>query len=258
MHNDKYLSKVDCDRAKGWQFRFTVPGWKEHRFFSITKHDGWDGAQTAARKHRDDFLKTAEELRITMGGATGHARTRLPINNTSGILGVNRSTSRLPSGNLYQYWQTTYITPKGETKTKSYTIKKYGELVSLSKVIEARKLGMIDLFKAEKTTIAKIELENLINKYDEIIEYLNSLTEDDETFLFLSMINNPDIKNTSKQEIIDARVGQKRFRKLVLDRWGNRCAVTDSTLFIVASHIKPRSEERRVGKECRSRWSPYH
>src|SRR2546422_10776501 len=24
------------------------------------------------------------------------------------------------------------------------------------------------------------------------------------------------------------------------------------------SHSVPRSEERRVGKECRSRWSPYH
>ena len=23
-------------------------------------------------------------------------------------------------------------------------------------------------------------------------------------------------------------------------------------------HYFPRSEERRVGKECRSRWSPYH
>ena len=23
-------------------------------------------------------------------------------------------------------------------------------------------------------------------------------------------------------------------------------------------HARPRSEERRVGKECRSRWSPYH
>ena len=22
--------------------------------------------------------------------------------------------------------------------------------------------------------------------------------------------------------------------------------------------FRPRSEERRVGKECRSRWSPYH
>src|SRR2546425_11642061 len=25
-----------------------------------------------------------------------------------------------------------------------------------------------------------------------------------------------------------------------------------------SAHIAPRSEERRVGKECRSRWSPYH
>ena len=24
------------------------------------------------------------------------------------------------------------------------------------------------------------------------------------------------------------------------------------------AHLSPRSEERRVGKECRSRWSPYH
>ena len=26
----------------------------------------------------------------------------------------------------------------------------------------------------------------------------------------------------------------------------------------VQSHMSTRSEERRVGKECRSRWSPYH
>ena len=26
----------------------------------------------------------------------------------------------------------------------------------------------------------------------------------------------------------------------------------------IAVSISPRSEERRVGKECRSRWSPYH
>src|SRR5256885_16677082 len=26
----------------------------------------------------------------------------------------------------------------------------------------------------------------------------------------------------------------------------------------VAHHVYRRSEERRVGKECRSRWSPYH
>ena len=27
---------------------------------------------------------------------------------------------------------------------------------------------------------------------------------------------------------------------------------------VITLHIKVRSEERRVGKECRSRWSPYH
>src|SRR5439155_3383336 len=26
----------------------------------------------------------------------------------------------------------------------------------------------------------------------------------------------------------------------------------------LAVHLRERSEERRVGKECRSRWSPYH
>src|SRR5256885_2901013 len=36
---------------------------------------------------------------------------------------------------------------------------------------------------------------------------------------------------------------------------------SDGVVLIKARDIKPlvhRSEERRVGKECRSRWSPYH
>ena len=27
---------------------------------------------------------------------------------------------------------------------------------------------------------------------------------------------------------------------------------------VILSEVSQRSEERRVGKECRSRWSPYH
>ena len=34
----------------------------------------------------------------------------------------------------------------------------------------------------------------------------------------------------------------------------NKCA----DLVIWGSYEEDRSEERRVGKECRSRWSPYH
>ena len=32
----------------------------------------------------------------------------------------------------------------------------------------------------------------------------------------------------------------------------------DITTFTIDPHDAKRSEERRVGKECRSRWSPYH
>src|SRR2546430_7649832 len=36
------------------------------------------------------------------------------------------------------------------------------------------------------------------------------------------------------------------------------CEVTTSEVAEYLAQILPRSEERRVGKECRSRWSPYH
>ena len=36
-------------------------------------------------------------------------------------------------------------------------------------------------------------------------------------------------------------------------------AVIAAAVFAAARYVfKVRSEERRVGKECRSRWSPYH
>ena len=35
-------------------------------------------------------------------------------------------------------------------------------------------------------------------------------------------------------------------------------SLNKSILFISSMNFDDRSEERRVGKECRSRWSPYH
>ena len=59
----------------------------------------------------------------------------------------------------------------------------------------------------------------------------------------------------------DRRHIQERDVYLINDilqtRMNLEMAVTDAMLS-VAEKVKPRSEERRVGKECRSRWSPYH
>ena len=42
--------------------------------------------------------------------------------------------------------------------------------------------------------------------------------------------------------------------------WKLRCKLGEGTLWVKEhnSIYFVRSEERRVGKECRSRWSPYH
>src|SRR2546426_9409920 len=41
-------------------------------------------------------------------------------------------------------------------------------------------------------------------------------------------------------------------------QWLESTVLTDPTRLLFVIHSKARSEERRVGKECRSRWSPYH
>ena len=43
-------------------------------------------------------------------------------------------------------------------------------------------------------------------------------------------------------------------RTLILECWDVECA--KAALAVAGTNVK--SEERRVGKECRSRWSPYH
>src|SRR5438067_11864385 len=62
--------------------------------------------------------------------------------------------------------------------------------------------------------------------------------------LFRSLVVSPD--NQSRQDLNDV-IHQAMQREGHVDRDEYRTPV-----------LAPRSEERRVGKECRSRWSPYH
>ena len=53
----------------------------------------------------------------------------------------------------------------------------------------------------------------------------------------------------------DARKAMRAYKKLAekaLDQ------MKDDEYFVTLDEESNRSEERRVGKECRSRWSPYH
>ncbi|OAI03722.1 restriction endonuclease [Methylomonas methanica] len=52
------------------------------------------------------------------------------------------------------------------------------------------------------------------------------------------------IKNTEVERLVKQRIGQDRFRSIMLDYWGNACAVTGLSVTEVlrASHAKPWSE----------------
>jgi predicted restriction endonuclease len=58
------------------------------------------------------------------------------------------------------------------------------------------------------------------------------------------ILTNKDIKGTTKLTLVEARIGQGQFRRIVLAQWNNECAVTASKTVdaIRASHIKPWSE----------------
>jgi hypothetical protein len=44
---------------------------------------------------------------------------------------------------------------------------------------------------------------------------------------------------TEKRAFLKTRLGQDRFRALVLERWDYRCAITKAGILLTASHIKP-------------------
>ena len=66
-----------------------------------------------------------------------------------------------------------------------------------------------------------------------------------------------------KDEVFACDYNEALIHQVVVAQMANARQGTKSTLTrseVRGGGIKPwrRSEERRVGKECRSRWSPYH
>src|SRR2546429_8729562 len=64
---------------------------------------------------------------------------------------------------------------------------------------------------------------------------------------------------------MDGAAGQNRtcsntwgWKQEKFQRWGKCFLLTSPSIEPPPSTVETRSEERRVGKECRSRWSPDH
>ena len=96
-------------------------------------------------------------------------------------------------------------------------------------------------------------MDNLLPKIKTIRVMLRDMNEQQEAVFRMAF----KMHNTTNYQIIGTDSVEKPDLVLV-DTDTADGIETWKTLKIEYSDIQLRSEERRVGKECRSRWSPYH
>ena len=59
-------------------------------------------------------------------------------------------------------------------------------------------------------------------------------------------------------DAVKVTLGPKGRNVVLEKKWGAPTITNDGVSIAKEIELDVRSEERRVGKECRSRWSPYH
>lgn len=239
----KYLKRREAE--KFWQFQYENDPIKESKTFYDKDFGSRDAALEEAQRYRDEFLRTAHDLGIT--GPDGKLQSNdLPIQltlsprNKSGIIGLyreslQRARMRIPEMN----WIANYKDDAGKNKQRGFSVKGLGEKGALLQALRFRRDYVAAAAKTVTAPPRRALVEHHVEELDLLIEYIDELVEEDDLYFFLSTINNPAISATEKNAELAIRVGQARFRKLVLAMWNGECAVTRATHFLVASHIKP-------------------
>lgn len=235
----KYLRRINKPGYAGWQFVFQRKNFDETKHFNDLKCGSPDEAYKQAVKYRDDFFKEAAELGIL-------AEERMPLNlslssrNTSGIIGISRASRKRKDRNVREEeWLANYKDDDGKPRQKKFTISVHGEKMALYKAIQFRIEFINRVLPGIVSEENRAAIEEHIEELGDLQAYVGELEDDSDVFFFLGTINNPLLENTQKQDILNVRIGQKKFRRLVLDYWGHKCAVTGTGILLGAGHIKP-------------------
>ena len=184
---------------------------------------------------------------VAIMGASGSGKTTL--------LNCISTIDRVTSGHIY-------VANEDITKLKGNKLNKYRshelgfifqdfnlldtltayENIALSLSIQDK--GYQEIDKLIKDTAKKLGITHILNKYP----YQMSGGEKQRVASARAIITEPQLI------LADEPTGalDSKSSKMLLDSFNYLNDEFDATILMV------RSEERRVGKECRSRWSPYH
>lgn len=244
----RYIKRRDDAKNHSWQFQYENDPIKESKNFSDSIYGSKEAAFAAAKEYRDAFLRSAAELGLvspdgSLQGAALPVDLKLSPRNTSGIIGLYREDRFRKDRQASEVaWIANFKTEAGKHSQKSFPVHSLGEKQALCRALEFRRDYVLRA-AATVTVPAKRKLiESHVQDLNFLLEYILTLDDESEVFYFLSTINNPLISATEKQDMLAVRIGQQRFRKLVLAIWHSKCAITGSTQFLTAGHIKPWAE----------------
>lgn len=202
-----------------------------------------------AGRHSDVSLQEAREYRNNFFEKNPHLRPSRPIlrrnlqkNNRTGIIGVNYAEAKLPSGTSHRSWQMTCPHPTGGSKkprTAAFSIVKHGEARALMMAVQARRNATLEFEAVAQTDEDHQDIKSLVGEYDDIIAELRESIEKGSDSALLGIIQEARLDATSKRSEISVRLGQHRFRRLVLERWQGCCAATGADILVAAAHIRP-------------------
>lgn len=218
-----------------WQVRVDRDKKHHSKTFSDSKFGSPEVSLEAAKRFRDQLF---EELGIDFGVGAHVISDILPINNKTGILGVNRAEALEPTAEIREVWQTTFPVASGGVDTASFNVKRFGEIGAMRMAVERRMEGISALIGVKKYAASQSTIKRLIDKYLNILCYLEGISPQEEDFLMKTILDKS-IKNTTKEEIINGRVGQGTFKDKLMRLWGGCCNITGATHLLNASHIKP-------------------
>lgn len=242
----RYLKRREKERF--WQFQYENEPIKESESFYDKDFGSSDGSLLAACKYRDEFFAAAKDLGVVDADGKFYIRP-LPIQlkisprNKSGIIGVAREVSASRTkASPEKVWIANFKDTNGVHDQKSYSIRALGEKGALLAALARRIEYVRSVYDNLISTYQRDQVRRHLEEIEFLREYIELIVTEDELFFVLSTINNPLLSPTEKHDFLARRIGQARFRKLVLAKCGDRCVITGSTSFLTAGHIKPWSE----------------
>jgi hypothetical protein len=232
------INSTNASLTIGWQVRFQRKSGYLSKFFSDSGFGGKEAALDAARAYRNDVLKARHEDLGQVLTQRMFILPHLPKNNTSGILGVNRSSRRERSGNVFSDWQSTYLDGNGKVRNHSYSTHRFGEIGALLAAIRFRRNGIASVTPDPGNIEAIRNINRQIESYDQLIWFLEN-TAEDEVQGIGEYLARSDVPSSTKKRFVEARITQRQFRDSICSYFNNRCAITGASQLLIASHIKP-------------------